>query len=211
MMQGFWLLAFVVQWSLVLILTVLVVGILRYLHSVQERWDLAVPAISKYEIRQKIDDFELPDVSGTKIKSRDVLLASGAVILVVTSSCRSCLALLTQISELVNRPNTIITKAILIIVAGTTDHLENFLKFSPVLGSRKVILLCDEDGSILKTFGLRAVPTGLEVDREGYLINQTFNPHADYWLYKVVGAPLPEKPIVQSHAGTIIPTVLKHR
>lgn len=210
-MQGIWLLAFVMQWALVLLLAALVVGILRYLHSVQERWDLAVPAISKYEIRQKIDDFELPDISGTKIKSRDVLLASGSAILVVTPSCRSCLALLDQVSELVNRSNTILTKTILIIVAGTRDQLENLLRIPPVLDSQQVILLYDEDSSTLKTFGLRAVPTGLEVDREGYLINQTFNPQADHWLYKVVGAPLPEKPIVQGHVGTIIPTALRHR
>lgn len=35
-MQGIWLLAFIVQWVLVLLLVLLVVGILRYLHSVQE-------------------------------------------------------------------------------------------------------------------------------------------------------------------------------
>jgi hypothetical protein len=164
-MQGIWVLTFLVQWVLVLLLAVLVVGILRYLHSVQERWDLAVPAISKYEIRQKIDDFELPDVSGTKIRSRDVFLPSGVAILVVTPSCRSCLALLDQVSELVKRPNTVLTKPILIIVAGTRDHLENLLRISPALDSQQVILLYDEDSSTLKTFGLRAVPTGLEVDR----------------------------------------------
>jgi peroxiredoxin len=210
-MQGIWLLAFIVQWVPVLLLALLVVGILRYLHSVQERWDLAVPAISKYEIRQKIDDFELPDMSDTKIKSRDVLRSSGSAILFVTPSCRSCLALLDQVSELVNRPDTIFNKAILIIVAGTRDQLENLLRTSSVHDSQQVILLYDEDSSILKTFGLRAIPTGLEVDREGYLISQTFNPHADHWLYKVVGVPLPEKPVVQGHVGTIVPTVLRHR
>lgn len=35
-MQGIWLLAFIVQWVLVLLLVLLVVGILQYLHSVQE-------------------------------------------------------------------------------------------------------------------------------------------------------------------------------
>lgn len=205
-MQGLWLIAFLVQWVLVLTLIVLVIGVLRYLVSVKERWNLAIPAITKYELQQRIDDFELPDGAGVIVKSTDAFSQSGAVILLVTATCQSCTALLTQVSEVVTRHEVLLAKPIIVIALGSKDDVERDLSPYAGLTSSQVTVLIDEQGIAVQQFGVDAVPTGFSVDREGHMLNQTSNPHLANWLYVVTKVPPPKEPIVIGPVTRRVPT-----
>lgn len=205
-MQGLWLIAFLVQWAIVLILAVLVIGVLRYLVSVKERWNLAIPAVTKYELQQHIDDFELPDVAGVMIKSTDLLSRSGAIILLITATCQSCTALLTQVSEIATRREVVLAKTLIVIVLGSKESVERLLSTYPGLTGNQVITLIDEQGIAVRQFGVVAAPTGFTVDREARMLNQAPNPHLANWLYTVAEVPPPKEPIVSGPVVRRIPT-----
>ncbi|SRR6266542_1911303 len=211
-MQGAWLIAFIVQWVMMLILALLVAGILRHLAIMQERWNLAAPPITAYELGQPIADFELPDATGTKVKSNDLLHQSdGAVILFVSTNCSSCATLLAQVSELVARPDVSLTKIIVVIVLGAVSSLERLSIEYPNLVNTHVVALADENATAVGQFGIRFVPIGLLVDREGHVSNQTLNPHAANWLYTVVGAIPPLEPVSRGAMGLVLPAAYLER
>ncbi len=205
-MQGLWLIAFIVQWAIVLMLVTLVIGILRYLVSVKERWNLAIPAITKYELQEQIDDFELPNVVGIKIKSIDVISRSGAIILLISPTCQSCGALLAQVLEIASRHDIIFSQPIIVIVLGAKESVEHLLSNYPGLSSSQVVILIDEQASTARQFGVDAVPTGFTVDHKGRMISQTSNPHLANWLYTVMKVPLPKEPIVTGPVTRRVPT-----
>jgi peroxiredoxin len=211
-MQGPWLVAFIVQWVIVLVLTLLVAGILRHLARVEERWNLAAPPISAYELGQRIAEFELPDAAGTKVQSRDLLRWSdGTVMLLVTPSCSACATLLAQVSELVTRRDLALTKTLVMIALGPAGSLERLLGAYPNLRSDQVVALADEDGSVAHQLGVVAIPVGLVVDREGRLIHQTNNPHVANWLYTWLGASPPAEPASRSLVSLIVPAAYKRQ
>lgn len=206
-MQGIWLIAFVVQWVMLLVLTLLVAGILRHLAVMQERWDLAAPPITTYEINQPIAEFELLDAAGTKVQSRDLLhQSSGTVILFVSTTCASCSTMLDQVSELIARQDLSLTKTIVVIVVGVAGSLARFLDQHPgLVNSRDVKMLADVDGIALRQFGVVSVPTGLAVDRKGRLVTQTLNPHVTNWLYTVLDTTPPMQPVHKGVTAIIKP------
>lgn len=208
-MQGLWLIAFIVQWILVLGLVVLVIGILRYLASIQERWNLAIPTVSSYELHQHIGEFELPDRTGTMLKSRNLLHQSGAVLLFITAGCQSCTTLLAQVSELVTRRNLVLARPLILIAIGDRKKVEQLLSMHVNLASDRVMILIDEKSAVLHQFGISSLPTGLAVDHEGRLMNQTFNPHAAHWLYKIIEVTPPEQPVTQNMQAIISPAAYR--
>lgn len=204
-MQGLWLIAFLVQWFVVLMLTALVIGVLRYLVSVKERWNLAVPAITKYELQERIDDFELPNSTGIIVKSTDLLSQSGAIILLISATCQSCTALLAQVSEVATRHEVVLAQPIIVIVLGSKESVEHLLNIYSGLTSNQVITLIDEQGIAVRQFGVDAVPIGFTVDHEGHVLRQTGNPHLSNWLYTVTRVPLPKEPIVTGRVTRRVP------
>lgn len=56
-MQGIWLIAFILQWAMLLLLAVLLAGVLRFLASFQEKMALAAPPISRFELGERTGDF----------------------------------------------------------------------------------------------------------------------------------------------------------
>lgn len=212
-MQGVWLIAFVIQWVMLLILTLLVAGILRHLASVQERWNLAAPPITTYEINQRIAEFELLDATGIKVQSRDLLhQTNGAVILFVSTTCPSCSIMLDQVSELIARREVSFTKTIVVIVLGVAGSLARLLDEHPsLINSKSVTILADEDGVALHQFKVVSVPTGLVVDQEGRLVTQTLNPHVTNWLYTMLGTTPPKEPVMRGVTAIIKPAVYLER
>jgi peroxiredoxin len=186
--QGPWMIAFIVQWVIVLVLMLLVVGVLRHLGNLEEQWRLATPPISSYEIGQSISEFELPDAVGTMIRGSNLLAGSeGAILLFVTSTCSACVSLLTQISGLISSQHVAFGKSLVVIGEGGVGTVERLLEAHPELRSTQVMLLADDEGSVLRQFGITSVPTALDVDGNGRVIDQSLNPHAEKWLYKKLG------------------------
>ncbi len=209
-MSGLWLVTFLVQWVIVLVLLVLVAGILRYLASVEERWNLIAPPVSSYELGQRIENFALPDMTGQLIHSEDLLRRSnGAVFLFVSTSCSACEALLAQVSEIATRPNGLLKKSLVVVVLGVTGNLEQLLVSYPSLSNEKIVVLTDPDGIALRQFGITAVPLGLALDRESRLVHQTHNPHVTKWLYVRLDVTPPTEPISSGRTSLIVPAAYR--
>lgn len=198
-MQTPWIIAFVAQWLLLLALTLLVIGMLRYLVALEGRWKIADRPISSYEVGQRIDEFVLPDITGAKVRSDGLLADSeGAVILLISSSCPSCYTLLHQVAEIVTRQSIVLRKRIVVIVLGAgTSVLERLCETVPGLRDSQAAMLADENGVALGQFGVTSVPTGLAVTRQGRVIDQNLNPHVEDWLYRKLDIAAPVRDAAQ--------------
>lgn len=191
-MQGPWIIAFIVQWVVVLVLILLVVGILRHLAVLEEQWRLATPPISSYEVGQLIGEFELPDVTGTMVRSPELLAGSeGAVLLFASSTCSACVSLLAQVSELISNRSVALGKSLVVIGEGGVGAADRLLEAHPGLRGSQVVLLSDDESAVLHQFGITSVPTALDVDGKGRLIDQSLNPHAEKWLFRKLGVTPP--------------------
>lgn len=210
-MQGPWLIAFIVQWVVVLVLILLVVGVLRHLGNLEEQWRLATPPISSYEIGQAISEFELPDAVGTMIQSSTFLAeAEGAVLLFVSSTCSACVSLLTQISQLISSEHVAFGKSLVIIGEGGAGTVKRLLEAHPDLRSTQVTLLADDEGSVLRQFGITSVPTALAVDGKGRVVDQSLNPHAEKWLHRKLGV-VPPKDLPGGWVSLVLQTPVRNR
>lgn len=207
-MEGIWLIAFLVQWVLLLFLAVLVAGVLRQLRFMQERWQLAAPPVTVYEIHQQVAEIVLPDATGRQIHlSQHLARGDGGVILFVTPTCSSCATVMAQVSELVSRQNMSLSKTFVMIVLGNRADVDSILRSYPELRCERVALLWDADAKVAGQFAVAVVPTGLAVDGERRVLDQTFNPHAVNWIYKAVEAMPPAQPVTLPATGLVVPTL----
>src|SRR2546430_5115552 len=100
-MQGFWLVAFLVQWVLILFLTILMIGVLRSLASLQEFISQSSPDRSRFELGEQVSNFSLIDLQGNSIASQSLLGHGQKVLLVfLNSTCGSCSIMTKQLAEL---------------------------------------------------------------------------------------------------------------
>ena len=68
-MAGIWLIAFVLQWVLLILLAILMAGVLRYLSFVQRNIHLVTRYATRFEKGDRISHFELADLSGFPVVS----------------------------------------------------------------------------------------------------------------------------------------------
>ncbi len=190
-MQGIWFVAFVLQWVLLIVITVLLAGVLRYLAAFQERMKLAAPPISRFELGERVSDFELPDLRGGIFPSRS-LRGQAAVFLSISPGCGSCRSVVAQIAELATRPGTMeaLGQRIVLIVSGKREAFNDMLRENPDLNSDALIVLNDEKGIISHQYGIISVPSGIAIDQGGRVRSQSMNPHVN-WLYKVLEVTAP--------------------
>ncbi len=206
-MSGAWFIVMVVQWLLTLFLLFLVIGILRYLALVKERWDVAAPRISGYELGQVVEDIELIDIHTTSHHLLELIgRRRGALLFFVTSGCSSCILLMNQITELLNHPEIPIEKTLIMIVRGSIGNLQLLISDYPNLGSNQVILLSDEKSTAVSQFGIISVPTAFVLNKEGRVVDLTLNPHTTNWLYKSIGVKPPETPLSTGHVAIVAPS-----
>ena len=75
------MIAFLVQWVLLLFLAVLVAGVLRQPRFMQERWQLAAPPVTVYELHQQIAEIVLSDATDRQVHlSRHLARGNGGII-----------------------------------------------------------------------------------------------------------------------------------
>jgi hypothetical protein len=204
-----WQAVIAVDTVVLVLLGVLMAGVLRYLQSVQERIALATPAISRYEIGERIDPLSLPALDGGEFALDTLTLAGqAAVVLVVAPGCSSCRTVMTQLDTiLAGSPAPILRRQVVVVAAGAPDEQERSRLAD--LQRRGVVVLLDASGRTMKGYGLRVTPTALVLDERGTLVDQTWNPHAANWLYKHLGVVPPEVPVRGENVGVVMPATLE--
>ncbi|MGH2411438.1 MAG: peroxiredoxin family protein [Chloroflexota bacterium] len=209
-MQGPWIAVFVAQWVLLVFLTVLVAGVLRYLGAIQERLTLAAPHISRYELGDAIDSFTLPTIDGEELRTQDLLRGPvGALIFLLSPSCPACKTMVAQVAEVAERPDRLakLGWSIAVVTSGERKAVEEMRAAYPGLMSPGVFVLYDPDASVLRRFGVGAVPTGMAVDTKGRVVRQSLNPHQN-WLYKMLDVLPPSEPVRAESARNMDPLII---
>jgi len=194
-MEGIWLIAFVLQWILLLLLAVLMGGVLRLLGSVQQRLQLVAPPTSRFELGERVSDFELPDLDGRLFTSNSVVGFNQKVLLLFLNiTCISCKTVVERVAELANQGRRLkeLGWSFILICHGGPAEVKDLV--TP-LASQDVVVVIDGEGIVYQQYGIRAFPAGIAIDSLGRVIDQSTNVGSS-WLYRVLGAPVPAHPLV---------------
>jgi hypothetical protein len=212
---GIWLVAFVLQWILLLVLLVTLAGFLRYFATIEERLDQSVPRITKFQSGDSIGSFQLPNARGG-----DFIFASDTgsriLMLLLSPSCSSCEVAARQVAELANRARPI-GWAMVLVTHGTPQIVNDFVARA-LEGTRlqmpdSVTLVADEEGQLLREYMAASVPVGLAIDEHGHLLDQTTRPVPN-WVYLTLGVAGPSEGLLPAswigHLGQPLDTHAVH-
>jgi peroxiredoxin len=175
-MAGLWIVAFVLQWVLLLLLTVLMVGVLRYLGFIQQNIHLVIRYASRFEQGDRISHFELPDLEGLSVVSKTLLDASQRTLLLfLNTSCSGCKAVIRYLADLIKREGGLkgLGWSVVAIYTGPDVSRESVEKHIALSLPNEVTILVDEKGSLLQQYDLRGFPVGIAVDSRGQVIDQS--------------------------------------
>ncbi|MGI8968696.1 MAG: TlpA family protein disulfide reductase [Chloroflexota bacterium] len=202
-MTGVWVVAFALQWTLLVLVAVLLVGVLRYLSSVQERIELAAPHITKFELRDHVSDFDLPDLDGRTVGSSSLIgCGTRAIILLLNPGCSSCKTAMMQVAELASRDGGLarIGWSVVCICSGELAAINQMVAAHEGILAPGVTVLVDPESTIERLYGVRHMPTGIAVGANGLVVDQSYNPHIN-WLYKTMDVLPPAQAIVEPGRG----------
>ncbi len=210
-MEGIWLIAFLVQWALVLFLGLLVIGILRQLSVMQQRWNMAAPPVTALEIGDELPDITLPDWYGSMVSVKAHLCHRGGVVLILSAGCSACRTLVERLSQLeqVRNNGSATDGSLVVIMLGDRAEAHSLLdELTCKLPQLAVVF--DADGLVSRQLAIVAVPTGIAVDEGGHVVSQTFNPHVGQWLYKALKVRAPAQE-AQTLVSVVAPVIYAQR
>ncbi|MCS6846512.1 MAG: hypothetical protein RMN52_02205 [Anaerolineae bacterium] len=203
-MEGIWLIAFLAQWALLLLLGLLVIGTLRQLGIMQQRWRMAAPPITSLEIGDVLPDLYLPDQDSEIVPVSGHLKQRGGVILFLSGACAACRMVLEQLEAL--EDSDVANRGVVLIMVGDVAEARRLLRSHPGLAPA-ILVVFDVEGTAMRRLNVIAVPTGLVVDERCRLVSQTFNPHAGQWIYKALRIAPPIQREAHAEVGLIVPAV----
>ncbi len=208
-MHGIWLIAFILQWIVLLLLAALLAGVLRYLAAFQEKVRLAAPTISIFEVGQRVSDFALPDIQGKSVASTSLIgRGQNTLLLLLSATCGSCQTLIEQVAELTRRAGGVTATGwhVVLVIVANPGVVDDVVQKYPQLLSEGITVLQGTKEGVLKQYGITGVPTGLAIDAQGQLLDQTLNPHVN-WLYKILRVPAPKESLAPEWQGTRSPVI----
>lgn len=146
-------------WILVLFQTVLLIGVVRALHTLQLRSASGGTPISRGHLQgQEMPSFEHADIEGNLIRS-DELLGQPLALLFVSPSCRSCTLTLDEMDMLAQK----VAGNIVLVCRSSEDECRR-LAASYALKTR---VISDGDNLVSNLFEVDSVPTAVLVDEDG--------------------------------------------
>jgi hypothetical protein len=182
--------------ALLVALTVVVAGVLRYLSAIQGRLDSSVRRVSKLELGEKFPEAHIPEVRSERVRSLSDLVGNGqkTMVLLVNDACQSCDVLVRQIAELASRPGGIeaIRWEFIFVWIGDKDSIAE--KSSGLPQSPRIVQLTDTDGTLARLLLIGSFPVGMAFDMAGKLESQSAQPGPN-WLYLTLKVAGPEQPI----------------
>lgn len=211
-MQGFWAVAFILQWVLLLLITAVVIGMARYLGSIQERIETTAPTVTKYDKGDVLEDFELPDLSGRGVALANVIgQGRKAMLFYLSPDCVSCKTVVMQLEEVATRSSGLPPEwSIAVIFLGEESDVAQLLGEHQVILASSVQILVDAGGLVRKLYAIRHVPISVAVDEDGRVMDQSIMPY-DNWIYKITGIAAPDQIVVAPDNGGLEPLILTTR
>ncbi|MBX5457010.1 MAG: redoxin domain-containing protein [Thermogemmatispora sp.] len=202
-MTGLWLLVFLVQWLLLIVLYCIVFAILRYLASLQSRLGQASVRVTRFEAGDKVSDFTLTDVAGQATSLGQFLQRGRKVLLLLLSaSCTTCRAIVAQLDELASRPGGVPALGWMVVAVIYGQPAEVRLMAETLREREGIAVLVDSEALVARSYLVASIPIGLALDENGRVLDQSRNPGPN-WLYLTlhVAPPdhslLPRIPIAQ--------------
>jgi peroxiredoxin len=190
--NGFWLVVSIVQWFLLIVLYFLVFGMLRYLGSIQSRIEQAAPRVTRFDLGDRITDFTLPDTEGNTISLfSSFTVGKKVLLLVLSSTCGTCEAIVRQLAELASREGGIQAMgwSVVAVGQGTPDAVKQLAK--EILHVEDMVVLVDEQALVLREYLVASVPVGIALDEQGRVFDQSPDPGPN-WLYLTLNVPAPD-------------------
>lgn len=194
-MSEMWIVAFILQWIILLIFAVLIVGVLRYLNFVQSNIQAVTDYASRFERGDRISHFELPGLEGLPVISKALFKTNQRTLLLFLSpSCRGCEAVMDELTSLVKHERGLSKFEWSVIVAYTGPYvsLEVVKKHIDPSLLNEVTIVVDEKGLIARRYDLRAFPVGIAVDHLGRVLDQSSRSMAR-WLKQTLQASQPSQ------------------
>ncbi|MGB8345309.1 MAG: hypothetical protein WCD86_10525 [Ktedonobacteraceae bacterium] len=192
-MTGMWIVAFVLQWALLLLLAVLIVGVLRYLGFVQKNIHLVTRYASRFEQGDRISHFELSDLNGLPVLSKTLLSANPKTLLFFLSvGCSGCTAVVRQIADLAKREGGLkrFEWSFILIYLGSRSSAKT--QVAPILSGEATILI-DEVGTLHQQYDIRKFPVAIAVDNRGDVIDQKLGKDISAWLPDILKVSSPSQ------------------
>lgn len=207
-MSGIWLVAFLVESALLLVLLVLVAGVLRYLGQIQDRLQQAIVHVTRFGLDDAIPAFTLPDFEGHAFSSSTVIgTGRPTLLLLLTTTCASCEGVIRQVAEISSRKDfRTLGWGVILACLGNREAVDQLLErsladsASPLAG--EVAVLLDATGDLARTFQVSGLPVGMALDGRGRLVDQSPNPGPN-WIYQVLGVDGPPASLVRAPTPTL--------
>ena len=197
-----WQVAFGLQWLVLAVLAILVVGLLQKIDQLKNTLGLSTsPRITRYDNGDRLPTFKATTAEAMDWSSdTDLSLADeGGIVLLATSECQACQILMRQLVELAARIGDLskLSKKITLLVLGSSVSSTGI--DPSTLTHAGVTVLIDTEQVGHSVFGVHSVPIGVALDLEKRVTSQSRNPHVG-WLYEELRVPPPAGPV---HSGRI--------
>lgn len=203
-MEGFWIVAFLVQWFLLIILSILVFGILRYLRSIQSQLQTTSQRITRFNQGDKISDLTLIDLDGNSMSISQLFNHGRKVLLLLlTTTCSSCEAIVLQLAELVKREGGLTATGWSVALICYDQQQEVGRLTKDLEKGEGITVLVDSEAIAARQYFPASLPVGIALDEHGYVLDQSPNPGPN-WLYLTLNVPAPDRSVLPAkHIATI--------
>jgi AhpC/TSA family len=203
-MGGFWIVAFLVQWFLLIMLSILIFGILRYLRSIQSQLQTTSQRVTRFSQGDKISNLTLVDLDGSSVSISQLFNHGRKVLLLLlTTTCSTCETIVLQLNELVKREGGIPATgwSVALISHGQQQEVERLTR--GLEEKEGITLLVDSEAIAARQYFPASLPVGIALDERGYVLDQSPNPGPN-WLYLTLNVPAPDRSVLpERHVATI--------
>ena len=202
MSSGAWIFLYSIQWLLSLATLILVIGVLRKL-GLDEQKQHVVSSPTRYRDGERVVGLSSVDLNGNVCPVVNLIpQGSDALVVLVSTACKSCEELLYRLLEFYTRDEVSIIRPVVLIVSGGSG--ENYQPIVRLLGcdSPQLKILFDAADEVPPFLGVTVVPIAFILDSNGSIRDQKLGPGQDDWIVsRLTRAPIGDAAPVVASAG----------
>lgn len=176
-MTGVWLISYIALWTFFVAVAVGLLGVMHNLGVVYESMAALSPKLKPAPTRLKAEmtlpDLRLVSLSGQP-RSLVELRGDKMAITIVSQSCSSCRAFLSQLNRNGQHPDPLDPQVQrrALIVMGDVSGVDSLLR--EVMAPEHVPVFVDGEGQVASMWGISVVPATVIVDSEMRVVRQVF-------------------------------------